>query len=180
MLFRSCREAILGRLQGSLLGIRVVKAYHQENNEEKTFHAINKKLPSDNPQLAEFHDQLIIEYLAQLDEEDIIQKVKAEIIAQLPSGNVTQETVARKIYISTRNMQRRLQKEGTTFNTIQNETRLDLAMQYLTDKHDDMTEIAFLLGFRRSVLFHGHSNVGQGCHRVNSGARRRSCRKNIK
>ena len=115
--------------------------------------AVDKKLPNDNPQLAEFHDQLIIEYLDQLDEEDIIQKVKAEIIAQLPSGNVTQETVARKIYISTRNMQRRLQKEGTTFNTIQNETRLDLARQFLTDKHDDMTEIAFLLGFSEVSAF---------------------------
>ena len=115
--------------------------------------AVDKKLPSDNPQLAELHDQLIIEYLTQLDEEDLIQKIKAEIIAQLPSGNVTQETVARKVFMSTRNMQRQLQKEGTTFNTIQNEARLDLARQYLTDKHVDMTEIAFLLGFSEISAF---------------------------
>ena len=115
--------------------------------------AIDKNLPGGHPQLAEFHDQLIIEYLHQMDEEDIVQKIKAEIIRQLPSGNVTRKTVAREIAMSTRSMQRSLQEEGTTFSTIQNETRLDLAKQYLTGGNVDMTELAFILGFSEVSAF---------------------------
>ena len=88
-----------------------------------------------------------------MDEEDIVQKIKAEIIRQLPSGNVTRKTVAREIAMSTRSMQRSLQEEGTTFSTIQNETRLDLAKQYLTGGNVDMTELAFILGFSEVSAF---------------------------
>jgi len=35
---------ILGHLQGTLFGIRVVKGYHQENNEEKSFNIIHHRL----------------------------------------------------------------------------------------------------------------------------------------
>ena len=115
--------------------------------------AVDKSLPGSNPQLAELNDQVMIEYLAQLDQDRITQKVKAIIIDQLPSGNVTDENVARALYMSSRKLQRQLQSAGTTFNTLLNEIRQDLAQKYLRDQDTSMTEIAFLLGFSESSAF---------------------------
>jgi AraC-like DNA-binding protein len=95
----------------------------------------------------------MIEYLAQLDQDHIIQKVKAVIIDQLPSGNVTDETVARELYMSSRKLQRQLRNDGTTFTTLLTEIRQDLAQRYLREQHISLTEIAFLLGFSESSAF---------------------------
>ena len=115
--------------------------------------AVDKSLPGSNPQLAELNDQVMIEYLAELDHDRIAEKVKAVIIDQLPSGNVTDENVAQALYMSSRNLQRQLQSAGTTFNSLLNEIRQDLAQKYLKDQNISMTEIAFLLGFSESSAF---------------------------
>ena len=115
--------------------------------------AVDKSLPGSNPQLAELNDQVMIEYLAQLDQDQITEKVKAVIVDQLPSGNVTDENAAQALYMSSRNLQRQLQSAGTTFNTLLNEIRQDLAQKYLRDQDTSMTEIAFLLGFSESSAF---------------------------
>ncbi|MEJ2364582.1 MAG: AraC family transcriptional regulator [Deltaproteobacteria bacterium] len=115
--------------------------------------AVDKSLPGSNPQLAELNDQVMIEYLAQLDDDRIAEKVKAVMIDQLPSGKVTDENVAQALYMSSRTLQRQLQSDGTTFNTLLNEIRRDLAQKYLRDQDTSMTEIAFLLGFSESSAF---------------------------
>ena len=115
--------------------------------------AVDKILPGSNPQLAELNDQVMIEYLVKLDQDHITQKVKAAIIDHLPSGSVTDETVARALYMSSRKLQRQLQSAGTTFNTLLNEIRQDLAQTYLKEENTSMTEIAFLLGFSESSAF---------------------------
>ena len=115
--------------------------------------AVDKNLPGSNPQLAELNDQVMIEYLTQLDQGHIIQKVKAVIIDQLPSGNVTDESVARELYMSSRKLQRQLRSDDTTFTTLLNEIRQDLAQRYLREQDISLTEIAFLLGFSESSAF---------------------------
>jgi AraC-like DNA-binding protein len=115
--------------------------------------AVDRNLPGSNPQLAEINDRVVIEYLAKLDQDNITHKVKAIIIDQLPSGNVTDERVARLLHRSPRKLQRQLQSAGTTFNTILNQIRQDLALQYVGDQDTNMTEIAFLLGFSESSAF---------------------------
>ena len=115
--------------------------------------AVDQKLPGSNPQLAELNDQTMIEYLAELDQRDVTQKVKAVIIDQLPCGNVTDESVARALHMSSRKLQRQLQSAGTTFNTLVNEVRQDLALQYIEEQDSSMTKIAFLLGFSESSAF---------------------------
>jgi len=55
--------------------------------------------------------------------------------------------------MSSRKLQRRLESAGTTFNTLLNEIRQDLAQKYLKEQDTTMTEIAFLLGFSESSAF---------------------------
>jgi AraC-like DNA-binding protein len=114
---------------------------------------VDKNLPGSHPQLAELNDQVMIEYLAKLDQDNIAHKLKAVIIDQLPCGNVTDENVARELYMSSRTLQRHLQREDTTYTTLLNEIRQDLAEQYLTEQDISLTEIAFLLGFSESSAF---------------------------
>jgi AraC-like DNA-binding protein len=115
--------------------------------------AVDKNLPGSNPQLAELNDQVMIEYLAQLGQDHITEKVKAVIIDQLPSGKVTDETVARTLYMSSRKLQRQLRSDDTTFTTLLTEIRQDLAQRYLREQDISLTEIAFLLGFSESSAF---------------------------
>ena len=115
--------------------------------------AVDKRLPGSHPQLAELTDQVMIEYLAKLDQNHMPQKVKAIIIDQLPSGNVTNENVARQLYMSSRKLQRQLQSAGTTFYTLLDEVRQDLAQKYLREPDNSITEIGFLLGFSESSAF---------------------------
>lgn len=114
---------------------------------------VNKRLTSASPQLAQINDQVMINYLAELDKEDIIQQVKAAIIDQLPSGNVNEETVSEAIYSSKRSLQRRLNEKGTTFKTILTEVRQDLALKYIHDRKLTLTEISFMLGFSEMSSF---------------------------
>ena len=109
---------------------------------------VDRVLPSGNEKLASFSDQAMTQYLASLDEAvHLISRVQKCIVERLPSGDATGENVASELSLSTRSLQRTLQQEGTTFIAILNDTRRDIARQYVLEDTIDLTEIAFLLGF---------------------------------
>ena len=110
-------------------------------------------LPSTNEELAAFDDHLMTDYLVALDEKDLLTQVKKIIVEHLPSGDATVEVVASELYYSPRNFQRILQQEGTTFTSLLNESRMQLATQYVKDGKIDLTELAFLLGFSELSTF---------------------------
>ena len=114
---------------------------------------VDMRLPSGNPQLALINDHITVKYLAKLDEEDIVHRVKAAIIDHLPSGKVTHEKISDSLAISIRSLQRKLQQNGTTFRKVLDSTREDLAKQYVEDLNVDLTETAFLLGFSEHSAF---------------------------
>ncbi len=118
----------------------------------ETFDA-DLKLPSGNPHLARINDHIMIKYLADLDHEDITNRVRAAIIEHLPSGKVTHEKISKSLAISVRSLQRKLQQAGTTFRDLLDSTREDLARQYVRDQGVDLTETAFLLGFSEHSAF---------------------------
>lgn len=115
--------------------------------------AVDMTLSSGNEELAAVNEQLMTGYLDTLDDEGLITKIKRIIVEHLPSGDATVETAAAQLYISTRTLQRQLHQEGTTFFTLLNETRQELASQYVRDKNMDLTEVAFLLGFAELSTF---------------------------
>lgn len=107
----------------------------------------DRHLISSNPRLAQLNDQIIIETLAKLDKTHVIERVKVEILNQLPSGNVTDISVAEALYMTRRSFQRKLQKEGVTFKLLLNELRSELAAKYIQDSNLSLLEVAFMLGF---------------------------------
>jgi len=114
---------------------------------------VDKILPSGNKDLAEFSDQAMTQYLSGKGSDSLVSKVVKIIVEHLPSGNATIDNVASELFFSTRKLQRLLQEEGTSFITLLNETRKDIAQQYVRDKTMDLTEISFLLGFSEQSTF---------------------------
>lgn len=110
-------------------------------------------LSSANKDMAEFSDQAMTKYLEAKANSSLVTKVKKIIVEHLPSGNATVEKVASDLFMSKRKMQRLLQEEGTSFFYLINETRKEVAKQYVKDKEMDLTEIAFLLGFAEQSTF---------------------------
>jgi len=115
--------------------------------------AVDRRLPIGNPQLAQIHDQYIIRYLAELDKNNIVQRVKGAIIDMLPSGEVSGEKVAERLNMSTRSLQRKLQGARTTFGALLEEVRQELAEHYIHDSTVSLTEIAFVLGYSEYSSF---------------------------
>jgi len=112
-----------------------------------------RSLLTKNAELALVNDQIVIRYLAKFDLSQTTSRVEAKILEQLSSGQVTQESVAKALNLSVRNMQRRLNREGTSFKKLLTETRQYLARQYMENSQLSINEITFLLGFSEPSNF---------------------------
>lgn len=115
--------------------------------------AVDEKLPSANPQLAQLSDQVMIQTLGRLSKERIVPRVKSIIIDLLPSGNVSDEQVAAELNMSTRALQRKLNRKETTFKQLLTEVRQELADKYIRNNQLSLTEISFMLGFSEVSSF---------------------------
>ena len=116
----------------------------------KTLH---DSLPTANAELARANDQIVTDYLAQLDRSDIAMRVKAKLLEYLPSGYVSEETVAEALHISLRTLQRKLSEAGTTYKQLLDETRRALAAQYIKNSALSLSDITYLLGFSEPSNF---------------------------
>jgi AraC-like DNA-binding protein len=92
--------------------------------------------------------------LSDLDESaTIYDRVRAALLELLPSGTSSMETVARRLGISVRTMQRRLSQEHSTYQSVLNGTREELARHYLKTSDMSGAEISYLLGFEDANSF---------------------------
>jgi AraC-like DNA-binding protein len=93
--------------------------------------------------------------LASLDTaETTARRVRAALFEGLPSGLVTMGDVARKLALSTRTLQRRIEAERSSYQRILTQTRETLARHYLEKTALPVAEIAFLLGFGEPTSFY--------------------------
>ncbi|WP_240137827.1 AraC family transcriptional regulator [Streptomyces sp. MUM 178J] len=82
------------------------------------------------------------------------ERVRAALLELLPAGSAAMEAVARSLTVSTRTLQRQLKGEGTTFQTVLNDTRETLARHYLAHSQLTVREISFLLGYEDPNSFY--------------------------
>lgn len=80
-------------------------------------------------------------------------RVRACLLEMLASGEYAMSSVASKLAISSRTLQRRLSEEGTTFQKILDELREELARHYLSTTDYTSAEISFLLGYEEPNSF---------------------------
>lgn len=114
---------------------------------------VDKRLTGSNAELANLNEHIVVKYLAHRAKKDVVNQVKAAIIDGLANGAVTEKLVADSLYMTPRNMHRKLQKEDTSFKQLLTDVRKDLAQQYIQDRSKTLTEISFLLGFSEVSSF---------------------------
>jgi AraC-like DNA-binding protein len=109
--------------------------------------SLRKPLATANAELAHSSDRVIAEYLSRIGIGTTTSSVMAILIDALPSGEVTEESLAASLNLSQSSLQRRLKKEGTTYRAVLQEVRCNLAGSMLEDGSKTLNEISFLLGF---------------------------------
>lgn len=108
---------------------------------------LNQSVPNANPKMAREHDKTLQHYLAQFAQETLVQRVRQNIIDQLPSGEPEVAHTAETLAMSRRSLQRKLAEENTTFRELLDDIRSQLARDYLSGDHYGSAEVTYLLGF---------------------------------
>ena len=114
---------------------------------------VDTYLDTANRQLALMHDEILMKYLIEIKKGDLIEQIKSIIIDHFPDGKVTDAMVASKLNMSERSLQRRLKEKGTCFRAILECVRKMVALQYIKDPENRLTDIAFLIGFSEQSAF---------------------------
>jgi len=104
-------------------------------------------LPTFNPTLAELHDRFAGDYLRHFDHAQTSYRAREVIIRKLPDGEPRRDEIASELRLSERTLQRRLQEEATSFIQLLDDTRRELAEQYLGRLQLSLAQAAYLLGF---------------------------------
>ena len=109
---------------------------------------------TENVRMWESFEPVLKKRLSDLEQgESTAQRVKSALLEMLPSGETSMDQAARRLAISKRTLQRRLNGEGRTYQAILQFIRQKLAQHYLGNSAMSPGEISFLLGFRDSNSF---------------------------
>ncbi|HTN69838.1 MAG TPA: AraC family transcriptional regulator [Methylomirabilota bacterium] len=86
-------------------------------------------------------------------EESLVSSVRKGVAESLKDGDPNLTLVARKMAMSPRTLQRRLKEYGVEFKKLVDDTRRRCAIDYLRDRKNTLTGIAFLLGYSELSAF---------------------------
>ena len=111
-----------------------------------------------NPWLAQVHDRHVAERIEQLNRSpqgalSVTPRVRRLIVQSLPDGEPTRQAVASALGLSERSLQRRLHDEGSSFHSLLDGTRRELAERYLASESVALVEATSLLGFSGQASF---------------------------
>jgi AraC-like DNA-binding protein len=115
---------------------------------------IERPFLTENHRMWSFFEPSLRQRLADLDRSALmVERVRSMLMEALPAGEVSMRDISRKLAISTRTLQRRLQEEGTSFQQTLDTLRSSLAHHYLRNTEMSSAEISFLLGFEDANSF---------------------------
>lgn len=116
--------------------------------------ALSLALPKADAQLGAFLHRAASEELGRRRRESSPPELIKEIIGEeLAHGLPPLDRIARRLATSERTLRRRLEEEGTSFRTILDETRAELARSYVRDGRLSLSEVALLVGFSETSAF---------------------------
>ncbi len=104
-------------------------------------------------ELAQMNDNLANHYIARLDKDDVVTRVRQKIIEFLPNGDCSRDKVASALAMSPTTLQFKLAERDTSFHELLDATRRELAASYVQQASLSITEITFLLGFSDTSNF---------------------------
>jgi len=122
------------------------------------------RMPRPDPELGRILTRHADVMIAQLGtESDIVARLRRIIVDALPDADVTVGVAARKLGMSVRTLQRRLQDGGLSFDDVYDGTRKELARRYLGDPALSIQETAHLLAFGDLRGFYRAFRRWEGC-----------------
>ena len=98
-------------------------------------------------------DELLAARLRETSEARIVTDVRREVAAQLANDRARVDDVADALGLSTRTLQRKLAEAGTNFQAVHDAARQSLAEALLRDSPLNLTDVAFMLGYREQSSF---------------------------
>jgi AraC-like DNA-binding protein len=110
-------------------------------------------LPTGNPEMVLSAEKLLRDYLVRMERNDVATQVRKFLVERLASGEPSAAETARGVTMSVRTLQRRLAAAGTSFARVLDETRRELALEYLREPSHSVEETAFMLGFAETASF---------------------------
>ena len=108
---------------------------------------LNDKNMFSNQELVSVLDRWVEQNFSQFESQGVVRKVQKFIMSNMYEHEITQELVAKEFAMSTRVLQRELQKEDTNFRDILDDCRHRLAIQLLTVDKLPIIEVTIILGF---------------------------------
>ena len=102
-------------------------------------------------------------------EHGIHAQVRTKIIANLTQDRVKLALIAQDLNLTQRTLQRKLSEAGTSFQQVLDQTRHELAKDYLSQRQLSLADIAFLLGYQEQSAFNhafkGWFGISPGSYR---------------
>jgi AraC-like DNA-binding protein len=98
-------------------------------------------------------DELLAARLRETAEPRIVTDVRREVAAQLASDRARLDDVAAALALSPRTLQRKLSEAGTNFQAVHDAARQALAEALLRDTQLNLTDVAYMLGYREQSSF---------------------------
>jgi AraC-like DNA-binding protein len=105
------------------------------------------------PVLQQHAEQLLREKSRADADGGIVLQVRAAIVKNLAQDRVRLPLIAQDLALSLRTLQRKLSDAGVSFQQILDQTRHDLAKDYLRQRGLNLADIAFLLGYQEQSSF---------------------------
>jgi AraC-like DNA-binding protein len=119
-----------------------------------TRHDFDRPFVTHNPELlGMLVPHLEAELRSQLAQQFIREQVKGMLMRLVAGQRPAIEDFPRELNMSARTLQRRLAKDGVSFQQLLEEARRELAHDYLLHSSLELTEAAYLLGFENSNSF---------------------------
>lgn len=116
-------------------------------------------LSARNPSVAALHDRLLDREIRLLEGTSTSLRVRNLLQSQPLRPEPRREQVALALCLGDRTLQRRLRSEGVSFQQLLDETRRELAQQYLRQPGHSLKRVAEQLGFE------DQSNLFRACRR---------------
>ena len=107
-----------------------------------------------DPEMFKLHEEFAERHMAGLGEDSIVRKVKTHLAAVLEQGPRDLESIAARLHMSPRTLQRRLAADGVSFQEVLDSIRQDVCMGHLEDSNMTVGDIAYLAGFADPSTFY--------------------------
>jgi AraC-like DNA-binding protein len=115
---------------------------------------VERQVPAADPRLYRIlkeHAERVLNEMPR--ESNLLASVRRAIAESMRDGAPKLTRVAKKIAMGPRTLQRRLKESGADFKQLMDDTRRRFALNYLKDRKNTLTEVAFLLGYSELSAF---------------------------